>query len=229
MNNTIKQWINPLYKIYAYRFKWRKVCIIPFSAYVTPRSSFEGMSQIHDKALFSGHLGYGSYVGPCSNLSADIGKFSSIASNVTTIIGRHPLSEPFATTSPAFFSLNSKKFQNGSTFASLQMFKENSYVDEERGIAVQIGSDCWIGEGAAIVNGVIVGDGAVVLARAVVTKDVPPYAIVGGIPAKVIKYRYDQDTIDFLLKIKWWNQSPEWLSENWKLLCDIDKLKDYYK
>ena len=66
------------------------------------------------------------------------------------------------------------------------------------------------------------------MAHAVVTKDVPPYAIVGGIPAKVIGYRYDEETIDFLLKIKWWNNDINWFKENWELLCDLDKLKAYY-
>ena len=72
-------------------------------------------------------------------------------------------------------------------------------------------------------------NGAIVLAGAVVTKDVPPYAIVGGIPAKVMKYRYDKETIAFLLSIKWWNNSLEWFKEHWELLTDIDKLKNYYK
>ena len=71
-------------------------------------------------------------------------------------------------------------------------------------------------------------DGAVVLAHAVVTKDVPPYAIVGGVPAKVIGYRYDEDTIDFLLKVKWWNKDKKWFKEHWELLCDIDKMKTYF-
>ena len=71
-------------------------------------------------------------------------------------------------------------------------------------------------------------DGAVVLANAVVTKDVPSYAIVGGVPAKIVGYRYDEETIIFLNKIKWWNNNPEWFEKNWKLLCDIDKLKGYY-
>ena len=65
------------------------------------------------------------------------------------------------------------------------------------------------------------------LAGAVVTKDVPPYAIVGGVPAKIIRYRYDEETIAFLLRIKWWDMPEDWLKENWRLLNDMDKLKAY--
>ena len=79
-----------------------------------------------------------------------------------------------------------------------------------------------------LIGGVHIADGAVVLAGAVVTKDVPPYAIVGGVPAKIIRYRYDEETISFLLQAQWWNNTEDWFKENWKLLTDIDKLKAYY-
>ena len=90
----------------------------------------------------------------------------------------------------------------------------------------EVGNDVWIGENVFFQGGVIIGDGAVVLAGAVVTKDVPPYAIVGGVPAKVLKYRYDEETIKFLLSIKWWDKDVNWLRDNWQLLCDINRLKN---
>lgn len=77
-----------------------------------------------------------------------------------------------------------------------------------------IGNDVWIGYEAVIMAGVTIGDGAVIGTRAVVTKDVPPYTIVGGVPAKPIRKRFTQDTIDTLLKIKWWNWSKEQITQH---------------
>ena len=111
--------------------------------------------------------------------------------------------------------------QNGKTFATKQTFIESKD-------APIIGNDCWIGEDVFIVGGVKIGDGAVVLAGAVVTKDIPDYAIVGGVPAKLIKYRYDKETISFFKKIQWWNNDIHWFKKNWELLNDIQKLKEYY-
>ena len=105
-----------------------------------------------------------------------------------------------------------------------------SYAEEQifvewRG-RTRIGNDCWIGDKAFLVGGISIGDGAVVLAGAVVTKDVPPYAIVGGVPANIIRYRFDDTTISLMLKSQWWNKSPKWLRDNWKLFSDIEKFKE---
>ena len=108
------------------------------------------------------------------------------------------------------------------------MFKEHMFVDNDNKWIVNIGHDCWIGEHVFMVGGVTVNNGAVVLAHAVVTKDVPPYAIVGGIPAKVIGYRYDEETIAFLLKKCWWNNEIKWFEKHWMLLNDMNSLKAYY-
>lgn len=211
------------------KYKWRKKCKFKFSTEIDSTSTFEGMSQIHSHTYFKGKLGYGSYIGSYSCLSADIGRFTSIAPYVRCNVGTHPYTEPFVTTSPCFFSLNPRHSQNGSTFANKQLYEELSYYDKKRCIGIKIGSDCWIGENAFLVGGIKIGDGAVILAHAVVTKDVPPYAIVGGVPAKIIKYRYDKETIDFFLKIQWWNNEIDWFKENWHLLNDINAFKQYYK
>lgn len=79
---------------------------------------------------------------------------------------------------------------------------------------IVIGNDVWIGYEAVILAGVTIGDGAIIGTRAVVTKDVPPYTIVGGVPAKLIKKRFSEETISALLEIQWWNWSEERIARN---------------
>ena len=87
-----------------------------------------------------------------------------------------------------------------------------------------IKNDVWIGTEAMIMAGVTIGEGAVIASRAVVTKDVPPYAIVGGNPAQIIKYRFTEDEIEKLLKLKWWDWSEEKVKEMMAKLCSGDIL-----
>lgn len=77
-----------------------------------------------------------------------------------------------------------------------------------------IGNDVWIGYEAVILAGVTIGDGAIIGARSVVTKDVPPYTVIGGVPAKLIKKRFSEEAISSLLEIKWWNWSKERIARN---------------
>jgi acetyltransferase-like isoleucine patch superfamily enzyme len=84
---------------------------------------------------------------------------------------------------------------------------------------VVIGNDVWIGFGATILSGVTIGDGAAIGACSVVTRNVPSYAIVGGNPAQVIRYRFDEETIQKLLRIKWWDWPDEKVKENVHLIC----------
>ena len=79
---------------------------------------------------------------------------------------------------------------------------------------IVIGNDVWIGYEAVILAGVTIGDGAVIGSRAVVTKDVPPYTIVGGVPAKTIRRRFDKDTVEELLRLRWWDWPEEMIREN---------------
>ncbi len=94
---------------------------------------------------------------------------------------------------------------------------------------IRVGSDCWTGYGSWILAGVTIGDGAVVATGAVVTKDVPPYAIVGGVPARVIKYRHTEEQREELLKIRWWDWPEEEVIAAAPLLSspDIDGFIEY--
>lgn len=86
----------------------------------------------------------------------------------------------------------------------------------------EIGHDVWIGYEATIMPGVEIGSGSIIASKSVVTKDVPPYAIVGGNPAKVLKYRFDEDTIEQLLEIAWWNWNAEKITDNLEVIVNSD-------
>jgi virginiamycin A acetyltransferase len=142
-------------------------------------------------------LGVFSYIAKNSNVAnTRIGKFCSIGPNFCCGLGIHPTNG--ISTSPMFYSTAK---QNGFTITSV-----NKTIESK---PVIIGNDVFIGANATILDGVQIGHGAVIGAGAVVTKDVPPYAIVVGVPAQVIKYRFDSDTIDSLLKREWWNLADE--------------------
>ncbi len=138
-----------------------------------------------------------SYFGDnCQIVNAKIGAFCSISDHVFVGGAEHPMD--WVSTSPVF--QNVRHSGPSKRFAKFDLPKSKKTV---------IGNDVWIGHGVTIKQGVVVGDGAVIGSNAVVTKDVPPYAVVGGIPAKVIKYRFPQEVIDRLEEIQWWNLPDE--------------------
>lgn len=204
------------------KYKWHGKLLFSIKANIDKSSSFEGANNICGNTYFTGSMGYGSYIGPHGSFSGKVGRFTSIAGKCYVIAGRHPYKEPFVTTCPMFFSLMK---QNGYTFANEQLYDEFKYAEDSNFVIV--GSDCWIGYDVKLIEGIRVGDGAVILAGAVVTKDVPPYSIVGGVPARIIDYRYDEETIQFLLNTKWWDNDIKWMKKNWKLLTDINALRRY--
>ena len=91
-----------------------------------------------------------------------------------------------------------------------------------------VGNDVWFGRECVVMPGVHIGDGAIVAARSVVTKDVEPYSVVGGNPARLIKKRFSQELIDLLLQWKWWDLEPEQLVEALPLLCspDLERVRE---
>lgn len=137
-----------------------------------------------------------------------IGKFCSIATSVVITLGNHRMDS--VSTYP---------------FAKLRQWwpEANGFKDQATAGDVFIGNDVWIGNGVFIGSGVTVGDGAVLAAKSVVTRDVPPYAVVGGAPAKVIKYRFNEEQITRMLAIAWWDWEDERIAEFLPLMmADVD-------
>lgn len=156
-------------------------------------------------------LGKHSYLGKaCIVHNVTIGSFCSIANYCTIGGGRHELD--FVSTSPVFC-------EGGNT-----SMKRLGKLTEPEQIPTTIGNDVWIGENCYVKAGVNIGDGAVLGAHAVVTRDVPPYAIVAGCPARVLRYRFDETTVAKLLAIRWWDWDDEKLARNAALFDAPQKL-----
>ena len=149
-------------------------------------------------------------------INCEIGKFCSIAQGVSIGLGKHPLNK-FVSTHPSFYSTHK---QCGFTFVNQQKFDEMGKII--------IGNDVWIGANAIIADDVKIGNGAVVAANSFVNVDVPDYAIVGGTPAKILKYRFSTEEIEFLLKLKWWEKDIFWLEDNKELMLDVELLMRKY-
>lgn len=160
-----------------------------------------------------------SYIGPRTNLIyARIGKFCSIGPNCLIGLPSHSIKN--ISTSPIFTSKNNA--------LNLMWNKKNTYNEYSN---VEIGHDVWIGSNVIVMGGVKIGNGAVVGAGAIVTKDVPDYAIVAGVPAKVLKMRFDTGMVEKLLDIKWWDfeeyklkKNIEYFNLNEVANSDLDKM-----
>lgn len=174
---------------------------------VTSNSFFEGNNVLGDNTYFRGSLGKGTYIGSDAHIDAKIGRYCSIAENVKVLTGKHP-SKDFVSTHPAFYSIAK---QAGFSYTDVQLFDESSRIN---GYGAIIGNDVWIGSGVMINGGVRIGNGSIIAAGSVVTKDVEPYSIVGGVPARLIRKRFSEENIIFLEEFQWWEKDEDWLREN---------------
>lgn len=155
-------------------------------------------------------LGDYSYIAKNSSISnCVIGKFCSIGPNFCCGLGIHPTNG--ISTAPMFYSAAK---QNGISLC------EDNKIEESK--QTTIGNDVFIGANVTILDGVNIADGAVIGAGAVVTKDIPPYAIALGIPAKVVKYRFNEETIKVLLEKQWWNGTEEDLKKVERNFWDVE-------
>ena len=162
-------------------------------------------------------IGDCTYISSNSNIysNVSIGKFCSIAPNVNIAPGEHNMYN--VSTHPIMYNSMWRKKLN---------IEENDAYEKMIGgydKVTKIGNDVWIALNVFIKRGIIIGDGAVIGAGSVVTKNVEPYSIVAGNPAKIIKYRTSKENIDFLEKHKWWNQSYEKINKYLPYMYNINE------
>lgn len=191
-------------------------------------SIFEGENSIAGGTYINNcKFGRGTYVSTHSRLAyTKVGRYCSIGDKVNVVLGAHPTD--FVTTHPSFYYDTTS--QIGYTYhlgepLYNQIYK---YPNGESFYQVVIGNDVWIGSHVLILGGVTIGDGAVIAAGGVVTHDIDPYTIVGGVPAKAIKKRFSKDVIEALLRIKWWNWSTADISERYKDFIKPEKFIEKY-
>ncbi len=205
LKNPLTYWLRWVFNKNIFLFKNKKKNIkIDYLSHIT-NSTMANNTTIYQRVrLHKVSLDSFSYVSNHTTIiGAKIGKFCCIGPNCRIGLGVHP-TENFVSTHPIFFSTQSHV---GVTFT------DKNFIHEFEDIT--IGNDVWIGANVLIKDGVTIGDGAIIGAGSMVTKDVNPYAIVAGNPAKLLRYRFLKEQINYLLDLKWWNK-------------DIDEIKNEY-
>lgn len=213
LKNPLTLWLRWLlqWSIYKVRFAGKHLRM----EYLTELSSctFSEYNTLYKYSrLRDVQMGRFSYVGRESQVyHARIGSFTSIGPQVLIGLGEHP-SEGFVSTHPMFYS---DRGQSNPVIVDKPLFDEMP--------TTTIGNDVWIGARAILRTGVTIGDGAIIAAGAVVVKDVEPYSIVGGIPAKHIRYRFTTEEIQRIQESNWWQQDLTWLKEHREAMTHISR------
>ncbi|WP_346837884.1 CatB-related O-acetyltransferase [Microbulbifer sp. SAOS-129_SWC] len=192
------------------RFRPNEQLAFPADGVIEPYCNY-----INGSILFS--MGSFSFSRSPLPLDTKVGRYCSIGARVSVLGIDHPITR-FTTSSITY---------DKQAITSLKFFEDNPDLsnfqvrntEPKNQLGVTIGNDVWIGEDVSIARGVTIGNGAILAAKALITKDVPPYSIVGGVPAKVIRYRFSNEIVEQLCQLQWWDYKVKTiLSDN----ADVD-------
>lgn len=182
-----------------------------FDYWIADNNTFERNCRLGGPAYVAGSsLGAFSYIEVGCRVSlADVGRFCSIGPYSVIGLAEHP--DSYVSTHPYFYR-------------SLPQIGYDLVSEDQHQVLTRttVGHDVWVGHGAIVKGGVSIGHGAIIGAGAVVTRDVPPYAVVAGVPARLLRYRFEQRIIDALLAFRWWDRDLDWLRRHSDEMRDIE-------
>ncbi len=222
----MKRLLNKLYlKYYKYACEKKGVWFSK-SCTISSDNIFEGNNYISGCVKHS-NIGYGTYImDDCYFTNCKIGRFCSIASGVQMVGRRGHPTNTFISSSPIFCIKEAgiiETFVDSDHYTIIE-----TCTGENSQYSAVIENDVWIGVDAKLIGTITVGNGAIIGAGAVVTKDVPAYAVVVGNPAKVVKYRFTKEQIEKLEKIQWWNWDIDLIRERALEFKNVDKFIETY-
>ncbi|MDY0016228.1 MAG: CatB-related O-acetyltransferase [Candidatus Delongbacteria bacterium] len=197
---------------------------VGYNARILFNTQLEGNNKIGENSVVGGKIGRCTYIGKDCHIIAELGRYTSISNNVNFINAKHPI-RTYVSTSPVFYSLRK---QCGISYVKEQKMREYDKLENSR-YSVVVGNDVLISHGVTMVGALKIGDGAVIGAHSLVTKNIEPYTIVAGVPAKVIGKRFDDETINALNVFKWWDQDESWIKNNVDMFDNIDNFKSIIK
>lgn len=183
-----------------------------FDYWIADNNTFESGCRLGGPAYIGGSsFGAYSYVEVGCRVSlANVGRFCSIGPFAVIGLAEHP--GDYVSTHPYFY--------RHLPHIGYDLVNADQHQDLTR---TTLGHDVWVGHGAIVKGGVTIGHGAIIGAGAIVTHDVPPYAVVAGVPARVLRYRFEQPVIDALLASRWWDRELDWLRRHATEMRDVDR------
>lgn len=214
LQNPLSEYLKWIFKKFIYQYRYRNRFLKIGYKCSLCNVTFDSHNWLANNVILSNvSMGKFTYVSDNSViLETKLGSFCSVGPNVRIAPGKHP-THTIVSTHPSIYSNPNYCSKNFSEYD-----RHNPYRH------VEIGNDVWICANAVIADGVKIGDGAIIAANALVIKDVEPYSIVSGVPAKHIRFRFLAEEISVLLELKWWEKDITWIENNSKYLWDIKEL-----